>query len=194
MILLDHGLYQSLSESFRYNYAAIWMSILEKDVKRLELLTKHFNVNEYFALFACIITGRSWESINKGIDKVKFSTDESSEIRNEASLYLREISEVLNRIPREMLLLLKTNDLIRGLETNLCTRNRDSAFLHMTKCCVKLMNSYERKMKRLNNTNTNAHSAIGNKFDMFKFDFISILKEKIYLLKIFFYEFYLYFI
>ncbi len=189
MILLDHGLYQSLTESFRYNYAAIWMCILDKDIKRLEQLTRHFNVGSYFGLFACIVTGRSWDAINKGIDKVKFSSDESSQIRNEASLYLKEISEVLNRIPREMLLLLKTNDLIRGLETNLCTRNRDSAFIHMTKCCVRLINSYERKINH-----KNYNDSIGNKINILRFDLISILKEKFYLFKIFVYEFYLYLI
>ena len=52
------------------------MAILEKDIKRLELLTKTFNVGEYFALFACIITGRSWDAISQGIDKVKFSKTE----------------------------------------------------------------------------------------------------------------------
>jgi aarF domain-containing kinase len=76
IVLLDHGLYQNLSEQFRYNYANIWMSILEKDIKKLEILTKHFNVGEYFALFACIITGRSWDAISQGIDKVKFTSIE----------------------------------------------------------------------------------------------------------------------
>ena len=76
IVLLDHGLYQSLSEHFRYNYANIWMSILEKDIKKLETLTRHFNVGEYFALFACIITGRSWDAISQGIDKVKFTSIE----------------------------------------------------------------------------------------------------------------------
>ena len=76
IVLLDHGLYQSLSEEFRYNYANIWMSILEKDIKKLEILTKHFNVNEYFTLFACIITGRSWDAISQGINKVKFTSIE----------------------------------------------------------------------------------------------------------------------
>ena len=46
-----------------------------------------------------------------------------------------------------MLLLLKTNDLLRGLETYFNTRSSNSAFIHMTKCCIKLINSYERDTK-----------------------------------------------
>ena len=61
---------------FRYNYASIWMSILEKDIKKLEILTQRFNLGEYFGLFACIITGRSWEAINQGIQKTDFSDNE----------------------------------------------------------------------------------------------------------------------
>ena len=52
------------------------MSILEKDIKQLEELTRYFNVHDYFNLFACIITGRSWEAISKGINKVKFNQNE----------------------------------------------------------------------------------------------------------------------
>ena len=45
-------------------------------MKKLEILTQRFNIGEYFSLFACIITGRSWDSINQGIKNVKFSADE----------------------------------------------------------------------------------------------------------------------
>ncbi len=65
-----------MSNQFRYNYANMWMAILDKDLKRIESLACKFNVPEFFGLFACIITGRSWEAIGKGIDKVKFSPQE----------------------------------------------------------------------------------------------------------------------
>ena len=69
-------------------------------------------------------------------------------IKTEASTYLREISIVLNLVPREMLLLLKTNDLLRGLETVLNTRNASSSFIHLTKCCIRHIHSYEREQLR----------------------------------------------
>lgn len=52
------------------------MAILEKDIKKLEILTQRFNLGEYFGLFACIITGRSWDAINQGIQTTKFSNNE----------------------------------------------------------------------------------------------------------------------
>jgi aarF domain-containing kinase len=143
LVLLDHGLYQNLSEGFRYNYARIWMSILQADLVKLKNLTENFDLGEYFAAFACVVTGRSWESVNEGIVKVKYTENEGKLIRENSPKYLREISIVLNRIPREMLLLLKTNDLLRGIETSLGTRYSSSSFIHISKCCVKFISAYE---------------------------------------------------
>ncbi|KAF3844308.1 hypothetical protein F7725_007471 [Dissostichus mawsoni] len=46
------------------------------------------------------------------------------------------ISELLNRVPRQMLLLLKTNDLLRGIENTLQTRASSSSFINMSRCCI----------------------------------------------------------
>ncbi|KAL0169207.1 hypothetical protein M9458_033803, partial [Cirrhinus mrigala] len=59
------------------------------------------------------------------------------EIRTNAALYLPQISELLNRVPRQMLLLLKTNDLLRGIETILQTRASSSSFINMSRCCTR---------------------------------------------------------
>ncbi|KAK3563309.1 hypothetical protein QTP86_021637 [Hemibagrus guttatus] len=76
------------------------------------------------------------------------------EIRTNAALYLPQISELLNRVPRQMLLLLKTNDLLRGIETVLQTRASSSSFISMSRCCTRALASYKRsktdsRMKRL---------------------------------------------
>lgn len=42
-----------------------------------------------------------------------------------------------------MLLVLKTNDLIRGIETTLKTQNRMTAFWVMSKCCYKSVGNRE---------------------------------------------------
>lgn len=59
------------------------------------------------------------------------------EIRTNAGLYLPQISDLLNRVPRQMLLLLKTNDLLRGIETTLQTRASSSSFINMSRCCIR---------------------------------------------------------
>ncbi|XP_029349169.1 aarF domain-containing protein kinase 1 isoform X2 [Echeneis naucrates] len=66
------------------------------------------------------------------------------EIRTNAALYLPQISELLNRVPRQMLLLLKTNDLLRGIETTLQTRASSSSFINMSRCCIQAMARHKR--------------------------------------------------
>ncbi len=63
--------------------------------------------------------------------------EEDDEIRTNAANYLPEIAEVLNSIPREMLLILKTNDLLKGIEGALHCRANASSLLIMSKCCVE---------------------------------------------------------
>lgn len=195
LVIIDHGLYQNLSNTFRYNYARLWMSILKKDIKEIEERVKVFLDEKgiYYGLLACIITGRSWDAITNGIDRVKYTTNEGAEIKSEASKWLREISTVLNKVPREMLLLLKTNDLIRGTETHLNTRNSSSAFIHLSECCVKLINSYDRDMslKEIKRTYDNTAKADYYKLKVYLYSFII---EKIDLFKIFLSKIYLAFL
>lgn len=61
------------------------------------------------------------------------------EIRTNAAMYLPQISKLLNRVPRQMLLLLKTNDLLRGIETVLQTRASSSSFISMSRCCTRAL-------------------------------------------------------
>jgi hypothetical protein len=126
------------------------------------------------------------------------------EIKSEAGKYLYEISEVLNRVPRPMLLLLKTNDLLRGIETCLRTRASSSSLIYMSKCCVEFVSSYERKQyeqeqkKSLLALQTSHSSFVFfaqfmQRIFMFKYQLLfSYLREISYLAKIFSYEVFLY--
>lgn len=50
---------------------------------------------------------------------------------------LPQISGVLDKVNRQMLLIFKTNDLMRGIEHTLKTSARMGAFCVMSQCCVK---------------------------------------------------------
>ncbi|XP_073098170.1 aarF domain-containing protein kinase 1 isoform X4 [Manis javanica] len=70
---------------------------------------------------------------------------QDSEIRNNAANYLPQISQLLNDVPRQMLLIFKTNDLLRGIEAALSTRASSSSFLSMSRCCVRALAAHKRK-------------------------------------------------
>ena len=62
---------------------------------------------------------------------------QAEEIQDQALNYLVEISEVLERIPRQMLLILKTNDVLRGIESKLKITKNAESFLNMSRYCIK---------------------------------------------------------
>nr|CAG4636080.1 EOG090X047B [Eubosmina coregoni] len=134
--LLDHGLYTQLPTELRENYSRFWMAIINSNVKEIELIGKKLGVGDMFGLFACMTSGRSWNAIQGGIDKLKKSAAEEKEIKDDASKYLVEIIEVLHRVPREMLLIFKTNDLLRGLDSMLGVKNNTASFVTMSRSCA----------------------------------------------------------
>ncbi|KAH8269482.1 hypothetical protein KR018_003891 [Drosophila ironensis] len=157
LILLDHGLYANLTDKFRYDYSNLWLSILNVDRKAMRKHSEELGIKgDLYGLFACMVTGRPWETVMQGLTKVKYSKEEVSPeeslktlpfenplslqkntLQSNTSLVLPHISDVLEQVDRQMLLILKTNDLIRGIESTLRTQNRMTAFWVMSKCCVQ---------------------------------------------------------
>lgn len=138
VLLLDHGLYANLTNRFRYEYSKLWLSILSIDRSAMRYHANNLGVEgDLYGLFACMITGRPWESVIKGIDRVEQSDQEKDLLQTNTSLVINYIAAILQNMDRQMLLVLKTNDLIRSIETTLKTQNRMTAFWVMSKCCIR---------------------------------------------------------
>ncbi|XP_035117076.2 aarF domain-containing protein kinase 1 isoform X3 [Callithrix jacchus] len=145
IVLLDHGLYQVLTEEFRLNYCHLWQSLIWTDMERVKEYSQRLGAGDLYPLFACMLTARSWDSVNRGISQAPITATEDLEIRNNAANYLPQISQLLNHVPRQMLLILKTNDLLRGIEAALGTRASASSFLNMSRCCVRALAEHKKK-------------------------------------------------
>ncbi|KAE8586123.1 hypothetical protein XENTR_v10021559 [Xenopus tropicalis] len=130
---------QVLTESFRLDYCSLWQALIAADMQQIRIYSQRLGAGELYPLFACMLTARSWESVNQGIYQNTVSREEALEIRSNAATYLPEISQLLASVPRQMLLLLKTNDLLRGIETSLGTHASSSSFLNMSRCCVRAL-------------------------------------------------------
>lgn len=92
---------------------------------------------DLYPLFACMLTGRPWESVIAGVTKTRPTNAEKDLMQSNTTLVLPSISDILEQVDRQMLLVLKTNDLIRNIETTLQTNNRMTSFWIMSKCCVR---------------------------------------------------------
>ncbi|XP_014282128.1 aarF domain-containing kinase 1 isoform X1 [Halyomorpha halys] len=145
IVLLDHGLYANISDKVRTEYSGLWLSILDKDMKGMKKHGEALGVGSLYDLFACMVAGRSWTAIQSGITQSKHTVQEKEQFQHDIPLVLAKITETLHYVNREMLLILKTNDLLRGIEYTLHTDNRMSSFLVMSKSCVRCV--YEQKLK-----------------------------------------------
>lgn len=68
---------------------------------------------------------------------------QTHEVKTSAGAYIPQIMSILNRVPRPLLLIFKTNDLLRGIESSLQSKGVErsqlyveKAALTMFRCCV----------------------------------------------------------
>jgi len=172
VVLLDHGLYTQLTNDFRYNYAQFWHSILKADLEGIKQSADCLGVGNLYGLFACMVTGRSWGSIQKGIDKAEKNSAESKEIKENAARYVKEITDVLAFVNRQMILIFKTNDLLRNIEFSLGTQNSMSSLVQMSRACMKVLRAEERK--KCQNNWCLIKSSIGGQLDQLKISFYQL--------------------
>ncbi|KAM9577826.1 LOW QUALITY PROTEIN: aarF domain-containing protein kinase 1-like [Trichechus inunguis] len=144
VILLDHGLYQVLTEEFRLDYCHLWQSLIWIDMKEVKKYSQRLGAGELYPLFACMLTARSWNSVNRDISQAAVTAAEESEIWDNVANYLPQISQLLSHVPCQMLLIFKTNNLLRGIEAALGTSASASSFLNMFRCCIRALTSHKK--------------------------------------------------
>ncbi|XP_067941675.1 aarF domain-containing protein kinase 1-like [Watersipora subatra] len=146
IVLLDHGLYTTLTQEFRQNYAKLWMAIIKGDEVGLREHSKAMNCEDLYGLFSCMVAGRAWSSITaRRLESGEVIADEDDQIQKDAADQVVNMVQVLNKVPREMLLIFKTNDCLRGIDSSLRTRFRANAFISMTKSCTAVV--FDEKMR-----------------------------------------------
>ncbi|KAK3722658.1 hypothetical protein LTR37_002228 [Vermiconidia calcicola] len=127
IILYDHGLYRDIPLQLRRNYAHLWLAMLDTDEAGMRKYAYEVGGigDAEFPIFASAITGRDYNvvtSSNVAARKDKKAEKEAiSSALNEGDL-LGQLVHLLAKVPRIILLILKTNDLTRSLDENLQTR------------------------------------------------------------------------
>ena len=66
VILIDHGLYQTVNDEFRFNYSSLWKALIKGDLKAIRRAAKYLNVEDMFPLLSAMVSGRSWQSVKQG--------------------------------------------------------------------------------------------------------------------------------
>lgn len=141
--LLDHGLYKSLSDEFRVNYCKLWQALINDDHDAIKHYCIELNAGELYRLLACMVTARSWAKIESGITNSSRSRAEMENIQNNIPHYLPQITQLLDSVPRQLVLILKTNDLLRGIEHTLGAAAHYTSYLTMSKSCLRALGKHE---------------------------------------------------
>ncbi|KAJ6586952.1 ABC1 family-domain-containing protein [Mycena vulgaris] len=162
IVLLDHGQYFDIDPTLRINYAKLWLSLIapasastRADRRKYAEIVGNIGPDLY-PVFEAALTGRaalegSWdgpeperpESFRRGsglIDMTPQSEQEKEAIRDAVMSQdgvLMSVLDVLRRVPRRILMILKLNDLTRSLDHALMTTHSNiRIFLISAKYCT----------------------------------------------------------
>ena len=124
---------QQLTNDFRYNYAQFWNSILKADLEGIKQSADCLGVGKLYGLFACMVTGRSWGSIQKGIDKEHFR--ELKEILAGKDYNIQYVS-YLSRDMYSANLVIKTSSIVSDFNDSLGTRHIPVLPHALLLCCL----------------------------------------------------------
>ncbi|TLD18869.1 ABC1 family protein-like protein [Venturia nashicola] len=155
VILYDHGLYRDIPLPLRRSYAKLWLAVLDGDEPAMRKYAYEVGgvSDESFPLFASAITGRDYTVLTSegGVAKprTKVEKDNISDALGDGML--AELVQLLGKVPRVLLLVLKTNDLTRSLDEGLQTRQGSvRTFLILARYASRTV--YEEKLDKIRGT------------------------------------------
>lgn len=142
VILYDHGLYRDIELPLRRSYAKMWLAVIDGDMDRMAKYAHEVAgiTEKDFPLFASAITGRDYSVVSKSgsILESRTSDEESNMSGALQEGLIVDLVQLLSRVPRIILLILKTNDLTRSLDENLHTRQGPiRSFMILARYCMR---------------------------------------------------------
>ncbi|XP_032378949.1 putative aarF domain-containing protein kinase 5 isoform X1 [Etheostoma spectabile] len=117
LVLLDHGLYEYLSQRDRVALCKLWRSIVLRDEAAMEKYSKALGVKEYF-LFCEMLLQRPINMRELGLSNI-LSREETTYMREMASHRFESIMRVLKAMPRPMLLVFRNINTVRSINITL---------------------------------------------------------------------------
>ncbi|KAK1432452.1 hypothetical protein QVD17_09349 [Tagetes erecta] len=124
VVLLDHGIYKSLDEEFRVNYCQLWKALVLLDSHKIQQAAQHFGIGRYAKYLPLIFTGRTINSRAAFGDGMP--DEEKTNLKREVkSLSVGDISEFMESLPSEFLTVLRTDALVRSLNSKLGSSQRE---------------------------------------------------------------------
>eukprot|EP00696_Hemimastix_kukwesjijk_P006925 gnl/Hemi2/18768_TR6209_c0_g1_i1.p1 gnl/Hemi2/18768_TR6209_c0_g1~~gnl/Hemi2/18768_TR6209_c0_g1_i1.p1 ORF type:complete len:530 (-),score=98.10 gnl/Hemi2/18768_TR6209_c0_g1_i1:123-1712(-) len=124
IVLLDHGLYREIDPTFRLNYCRLWRSMILRDEKAVLESATALGLSKYAAFLPLIFTHRSLDS------KVALGgkLSDADKLKLNAPTTVVKVNHFLETLPRDLLFILRTSNLVRGLNLALDGSSADRFF------------------------------------------------------------------
>ncbi|KAL9646949.1 hypothetical protein ABK040_013807 [Willaertia magna] len=120
IVILDHGLYKSLSDEFRIPYAKFWVSIVLNDKQGIIDYCKSIGISNY-RLYSAMIMMQSYDQYGE-LD----ASSEKTLNEKDWEMFYTEIEQrrsdfidIYKNIPKEMMFILRTDNILRSLNREL---------------------------------------------------------------------------
>lgn len=119
IVILDHGLYKTLSDSTLASYRNMWKSIILQDEPGMKKYSAELGVTSMYPLLAGMMVGRPWDDImdnTSGLDRLRNARayeEEREALKNHAQRWHNEINKVLGKMNSDIVLLFKTFEWLR---------------------------------------------------------------------------------
>lgn len=152
IILYDHGLYRDIPIKLRRSYAHLWLAVLQMDEPGMRKYAYEVAGigDDEFPIFASAITGRDFSVVQSNTVSSRRNKEEKRNISDAlgSGELLEQLVHLLAKVPRVILLILKTNDLTRSLDENLQTREGPvRSFMILARYAASTV--YDEQMERI---------------------------------------------
>ncbi|XP_024297166.1 uncharacterized aarF domain-containing protein kinase 5 isoform X2 [Oncorhynchus tshawytscha] len=117
LVLLDHGLYEYLSEIDRVALCKLWRSIVLRDDAAMKRYSNSLGVKDYF-IFSEMLLQRPINMRELGLSNI-LSREETTYMRDMAVNHFDNIMVVLKSMPRPMLLVFRNINTVRSINITL---------------------------------------------------------------------------
>lgn len=138
LVLLDHGLYRQLTESTRVNYANFWRALIFQDEQNAIRYATALGIpRDCWSMFAFVVLMRPFRNAGVGMMRaprlsvaderrvIERNQRKMSKLSNSQQAALRaKFLAMMRNMPRELLLVLRTQNYLRFLDRRLGTNDR----------------------------------------------------------------------
>lgn len=113
LVLLDHGLYETVPEAIRNDLCRFWEAIVLRDYEQMKVYSDKLHVSDH-KRFAEILLQKPL-GVNKFSFASKYTEEEVTYMKQVASKHFDLIMQVLKEMPRNLLFIVRNLNIVRAI-------------------------------------------------------------------------------